>query len=138
MDYVSTIQLLQLHILKSFFRALGVDVTNRDLELQDLLAKIRDRDYNVVAVIKAVRNFGRAQYTIEINKNLHPNSVVYTAITQGIQEFGSYPECRDGVGNAATAQDALFVRVFLDTFPQVGLKDAKDIVDQLRSMNQDI
>jgi hypothetical protein len=138
MDYVNTIQLLQLHILRAFFRALDVDVTNRDLEIQDLLSKIRDSDYDVVAVIKAVRNFGRAQYTFEINKNLHPNSVVYTAIKEGIAEFGSYPEYRGGVGNADAIQDALFVRVFLDTPPRCSLKEAKDIVDQLRSMRQDI
>ena len=138
MDYVSIIQLLQLHILKSFFRAVGVDVTNRDLDIQDLLAKIRDRDIKLITAIEAVRNFNRVRYTFEVNKNLHPHSVVHTAIREGIAEFGSYPEYRDGTGVVDSIQEALFVRVFLDVTPRLGLKEAKDIVDQLRSMKQDI
>ncbi len=133
------IQLLQLHILRAFFKAVGVDTENKDPELQDLLAKIRDRDVTPVAAIKAIREFSGTVYTFTLNKNCGAYSPTFSAIKEGAAEFGTRLTYINLAGQEVDRiGDADLIRCVIGNGPRVGLKEAKDIMDQIRSMRQGI
>lgn len=117
------IALLRLHILREFLRFYGIAVDDRGFEIGSLLDKIMDRDYDLVATVKAIRHFDRTKYTIRVDENL-PHDVMF-ALKEGLTAAG-----------ASWVQDGLVFNVNLmgGTSRPIGLVDAKKLVDLLRSM----
>ena len=117
------IDLLRHHILKEFLRLYGVNVDDLGFEVGSLLDKIMDHDVDVVAKVKAVRNFGRVNHTLKVDEHLPP--LVMEAVTKGLTAFGA----------SWTQEGATFTLNLLGgTKHTIGLLEAKKLVDLLRSM----
>lgn len=117
------IGLLRSHILTEFLRLYGVDVDDRAFEIGSLLDKIMDNDIDVVAKVRAVRNFGRVNHTLKVDEHLP--SIVMDAVTKGLTAFGA----------SWTKEGAVFtLNLMGGTKHTIGLLEAKKLVDLLRSM----
>ena len=117
------VDLLRHHILKEFLRLHGVDVDDLGFEVGSLLDKIMDHDVDVVAKVKAVRNFGRVNHTLKVDEHLPP--IVMDAVTKGLTSAGI----------SWTKEGATFtLNLMGGTKHTIGLLEAKKLVDLLRSM----
>ncbi len=117
------IDLLRHHILTEFLRLYGCAVDDRGFEVGSLLDKIMDVDVDVVAKVRAVRNFGRVNHTLKVDEHLPP--IVMEAVTKGLTASGA----------SWTQEGAVFTLDLMGgTKHTIGLLEAKKIVDLLRSM----
>jgi hypothetical protein len=127
------IRLLQFHILRAFlahFMSLG---DGDNLPITELLEKLVDRNYNKVDAIKALRDFGSIKYRFTLVQT-SSSSPVYEALYKGLSEAGVNPIYRDGTGLATNIDEAVAVHCNFGKRGDIGLLQAKEMVEQLRMM----
>jgi hypothetical protein len=130
---ISKIRLLQFHILRSFL-AHFMELNDGDnLPITELLEKLVDRDHDKIAAIKALRGFGSVNYRFMVLQT-STSSPVYEALYKGLSEAGVNPIYRDGTGLATTIDEAVAVHCTFGKRGEIGLRDAKEMVEQLRMM----
>jgi hypothetical protein len=132
-NVLSKIRLLQFHILRSFlahFMSLG---DGDNLAIQELLEKLVDRNYNKVDAIKALRDFGSIKYRFMLLQT-SSSSPVYEALYKGLSGAGANPIYKDGTGLATTIDEAVAVHCDFGKRGEIGLLQAKEMVEQLRMM----
>lgn len=125
MDTLSVHQqldLLRLHILREFLRLHGIDVEDKGFEIGSLLDRIMDRDVDIVAKVRAVRNFGRVNHNIKVDEYLPP--LVMEAVAKGLDAFGV----------SWTKDGPMFTLNLNGATQAVGLLDAKKLVGLLQSL----
>lgn len=122
LNILQQIDLLRLHILREFLRLHGIDVEDKGFAIGSLLDRVMDKDVDVVAKVKAIRNFGRVNYDIKVDEHLPPR--VVEALKQGL----------DASGALWTQKGALFTLKLNGATQAVGLLDAKKLVDLLQSL----
>jgi len=130
---ISKIRLLQFHILKAFL-ALHMELDDGDnLPITELLEKLVDKNHDKIAAIKALREFGSVKYRFMVLQT-STSSPVYEALYKGLSEAGVNPVFKDGTGLAVTIDEAVAVHCAFGKRGEVGLRDAKEMVEQLRMM----
>ena len=134
MDTVlSKIRLLQFHILRAFlahFMSLG---EGDNLAITELLEKLVDREFNKVDAIKALRDFGSIKYRFTLLQT-SSSSPVYEALFVGLRDAGANPVYKDGTGLATNIDEAVAVYCNFGKRGEIGLCEAKEMVEQLRMM----
>jgi len=120
------VDLLRLHVLREFLRFCGVDVDSKSFEVGSLLDRIMDREIDIVAAVKAIRNFDMMTYTIKVDEHL-PSAVMF-ALKEGLTVAGT--------SWTQDAQDGVVFNLNLKggNSRPIGLLEAKKLVDLLRSM----
>lgn len=130
---LSKIRLLQFHILRAFlahFMSLG---DGDNLAITELLEKIVDRKVNKVDAVKALRDFGSVKYRFTVAQ-CHIDSPVYKALFNGLSEAGVNTVFKDGMGNVVTIDEAVAAYCTFGKRGDIGLLQAKEVVEQLRMM----
>jgi len=118
------VDLLRLHVLREFLRFYGVDVDSKSFEVGSLLDRIVDREIDIVAAVKAIRNFDMMAYTIKVDEHL-PSAVMF-ALKEGLTVAGT-----------SWTQDGVVFNLNLKggNSRPIGLLEAKKLVDLLRSLS---
>lgn len=130
---VSKIRLLQFHVLRAFL-AHFMELNDGDnLAIQELLEKLVDKNHDKVAAIKALREFGSVKYRFTVAQ-CHIDSPVYKALFNGLSDANANTVFKDGTGNVVTIDEAVAAYCNFGKRGDIGLLDAKQMVEQLRMM----
>ena len=130
---LSKIRLLQFHILRAFLAHFMSLDDGDNLPIQELLEKLVDKNHDKIDAIKALRNFGSIKYRFMVLQT-STSSPVYEALFKGLGDANANPVYKDGTGLAVPIDEAVAVHCAFGKRGDIGLCDAKEMVEQLRMM----